>query len=210
MMQLPVSSSLRLRGAESDLVRARFVRTYREERAFVAGVVRRQGVPLGDVDDAVQDVFALLHARLPGLDDRAPLRAWLKSVAIRMSQNRRRKVQRQRTAVDASGGAYDPDGLSDASQSLPDEGVVRVEEREAIHRALCALDDSKREVLVLTVFEERTALEIAGLMATSPNTVSSRLRAARERLADQLAPVRQPASVRPARVVGRHASACQA
>ena len=161
-----------------------FARTYRSERDFVASVVRRLGVPPSDVEDAVQDVFVVLHRRLHELEAGAALRFWLRSVAFRVCANRRRWLSLHWGR--ARGEPIDPDSLYDLVHHLPDEAHWLSESREALGRALAKLDGDKREVFVLTELEERTAGEIAVLTRTSPNTVSSRLRAARKRIARAL------------------------
>ena len=157
-----------------------FLRTYRDERDFVVGVVRRLGVPPSDVEDAVQDVFVVLHRRLPELETGPALRFWLRSVAFRVCANHRRwrAVHWRR----GRGEPIDPDSLYDVVHRPPDEARLLSEAQEALVRVLAKLDDEKQEVFVLTELGERTAGEIAVLTRTSPNTVSSRLRAARKRI----------------------------
>jgi RNA polymerase sigma-70 factor, ECF subfamily len=159
-------------------LRALFTRTYQEERKFIRSVVRRLGVPPGDVEDAVQDVFVVLHRRLHELDADTALRFWLGSVAFRVCGNHRRK-----TSLQSHVGVLEPDTLHDLSQRRPDEACALSEIRRALMRAFEQLDDKKQEVLVLAELEERSAREIAQLTQTLPNTVSSRLRAARQHVA---------------------------
>jgi RNA polymerase sigma-70 factor (ECF subfamily) len=166
------------------------LRTYRDEHDFVVSVVRRLGVPPSDVEDAVQDVFVVLHRRLPELETRAALRFWLRSVAFRVCANHRRwlSVHWRR----GRGEPIDPDSLYDVIHRPPDEARLLSEAREALGRALAKLDAEKQEVFVLTELGERTAGEIAVLTRTSPNTVASRLRAARKRIADTVRAGRRP------------------
>jgi len=61
--------------------------------------------------------------------------------------------------------------------------AATVEKAEAVRildRLLSELDVDKREVFVLAEIEEMTAAEIAEIVETNPNTVASRLRAARQ------------------------------
>jgi RNA polymerase sigma-70 factor, ECF subfamily len=159
----------------------RFARTYREEHDFVVSLVRRLGVPAGDVEDAVQDVFVVLHRRLHELEAGVALRYWLRSVTFRVCSNHRRKLSVHWPR--SRGEPIDPDSLHDVLHRLPDEARALSEARQALARALSRLDGEKLEVFVLTELEERTASEIAELTQTSPNTVASRLRAARKRIA---------------------------
>lgn len=163
-----------------------FASTYRKERSFIAQVVRRLGVPPSDVEDVVQEVFVVLHSHLPALEQGTPLRLWLRAVAIRVSSNHRRRLTRRRRWPGRDGDAIDPDTLVDARQCPPDECLAQSEVRLLLARAVRRLDKKKREVFLLSEVEERTALEIAGLIRVSPNTVSSRLRAARRHLAQSL------------------------
>jgi RNA polymerase sigma-70 factor, ECF subfamily len=161
-----------------------FARTYRDERDFVVRLVRRLGVPPSDVEDAVQDVFVVLHRRLHELETGAAVRFWLRSVAFRVCSNHRRKLSVHWPR--GRGERIDPDSLHDIVHHLPDEAHALSEARRALARALARLDDEKQEVFVLTELEQRTAGEIAVLTRTSPNTVSSRLRAARKRIASAM------------------------
>lgn len=161
-------------------LRALFTRTYREEREFIRSVVRRLGVPPADVEDAVQDVFVVLHRRLHELDASTALRFWLSSVAFRICSNHRRKFS---TGPRLRAEPLEPDTLHDVSACWPDEACALGEVRRALTRAFEQLDGKKKEVLVLTELEERSVREIAQLTQTLPNTVSSRLRAARRHVA---------------------------
>jgi RNA polymerase sigma-70 factor (ECF subfamily) len=176
--------------------RVRFDDTYRTNRDFILGVVRRMGIPAGDAEDVVQDVFVVLHSRLPELHARASLRPWLRTVAVHVCNNRKRSIMHRQRRQLSGEHHVDPDALCDGAQGGPDESAARGEERSALVSALAQLDPQKRQVLVLTALEDRTAAEIAGLICTSPNTVSSRLRAARQRVAAALA---MPHATRPRR-----------
>lgn len=160
---------------------ASFEQVYRREHDFVRAVVRRLGQPWEDVDDAVQEVFVVLHRRIGELDTGKALHGWLRSVAVRVCSNHRRK-RRRRHSHDGSEEPLDPDALCDVDHPGPDEARAQSEVREALRRVLGRLDHKKREVFLLTELEERTAREVATLTRTSPNTVASRLRAARRNL----------------------------
>jgi RNA polymerase sigma-70 factor (ECF subfamily) len=169
-----------------------FSKTYRKEREFVVSTVRRLGVPQADVEDAVQDVFIILHSRFDELERGAGLRLWLAAVAVRICSNRRRSLLRRN-----AGGRFDSDfaieELVDQRQGLPDELSADNERRRLLWSALARLDPKKREVFVLAELEQRTANEIASLTNVSRNTVASRLRAARRRVAHSLRGANSPA-----------------
>jgi RNA polymerase sigma-70 factor, ECF subfamily len=163
----------------------RFTATYRKERGRVANLVRRLGVPAADVEDAVQDVFLALHSRFHQLDRGAGLHHWLAAAALRVCSNRRRSIVRRSARLRLDGGLC-VENIVDSRQLLPDERSADNERRRLLTRAIARLDANRRQVFVLAELEERTADEIAQLTCVSRNTVSSRLRIARQRVANTL------------------------
>jgi RNA polymerase sigma factor (sigma-70 family) len=169
-------------GCGGDGASERLARIYREERGQLVAFVRRRGVPAQEVEDCVQDVFIVLQARLSELDTGTPLRAWLRAVAWRMCRNRERLTTRRQPARTRGGGELDPEEMADAARMTADQWLLAHEQRRVLVQALRRLDAAQREVLLMATLEERTAAEIGELTRTSPNTVSSRLRAARKRM----------------------------
>jgi RNA polymerase sigma-70 factor (ECF subfamily) len=158
--------------------------TYRSERRRIAGILRRLGVPAADVEDAVQDVFLALHARFHLLERGAALPKWLVAVAVRVSSNRRRSLRR--AARYRSDVELKVDDIVDVRQVAPDDWSSDNERRLLLARALERLDSNKRQVFVLAEFEEHSMEEIAKLTSSSRNTVASRLRVARQRVASTI------------------------
>src|SRR5262245_46104529 len=103
----------------------RFTEAYLNERSFLLNAVRRLGVPPADVEDAVHDVFVVLHAKLDRIQQDVGLRRWLSAVAVRICSNRRRGLARRARRIVASVEALDDVG--DARQALPDECSVHNE-----------------------------------------------------------------------------------
>jgi RNA polymerase sigma-70 factor (ECF subfamily) len=142
------------------------------ERYFRAmwRTLRRLGVEPAALDDAVQDVFVVVHRRLAEFDGRS-LRGWLYAIAVRVASDHRRGARHRRaeplaeTLVDP---APDPAEASELAASV-----------RLLHALLAQLDEKKRTVFVLGELEELGAPEIAEALGENPNTVYSRLRAAR-------------------------------
>jgi RNA polymerase sigma-70 factor (sigma-E family) len=72
------------------------------------------------------------------------------------------------------------------SASVDEAG--RVDDRDALHRALLTLPPRQRAVIVLRYYEDLSELEIALLMGTSPGTVKSQASRALRRLNAMLGP----------------------
>jgi RNA polymerase sigma-70 factor (ECF subfamily) len=158
-----------------------FAQLYREQFEFVWRMLLHFGVPAAGVEDAVQDVFLVVHRRWADLGAHVSARSWLYGISRRVASDHRRKRSRHERKLDA----------------LPRLGPSRDLEREvaerqlitALERALAELEPARREVFVLAEIEGMTAREIADAVGANPNTVASRLRAARIHLSDTLARV---------------------
>ncbi len=139
--------------------------------------LRRLGVPEAQVDDAVQDVFLIVHRRLGDLHGRASLRAWVCGIVTRVASDHRRAIRRKSAQADPS---VDTDTLPDPRGRDPYDSALRGEGVRRLHRLLDALDDDKRVVFVLAELEQMSAPEIAEVLGENVNTVYARLRAARQ------------------------------
>jgi RNA polymerase sigma-70 factor (ECF subfamily) len=132
--------------------------------------LRRLGVPPSQLDDAAQDVFVVVHRRLPEFDGRS-LRGWLYAIAVRVASDYRRGRARQ-NGVPLSESLVDP-GLDPGRSRELQESV------QLLHTLLGELEEPKRAVFVLGELEELRVPEIAEALGQNLNTVYSRLRAAR-------------------------------
>ena len=84
---------------------------------------------------------------------------------------------------------FAPDELPDAPDPLPraDQSAVIAETKAWLDEAIMQLPFSQREVLVLVALESLPLKEVAAILKVSQNTVKTRLRRARLKLADMLA-----------------------
>src|SRR5579883_679819 len=144
---------------------------------FVWTSARRLGVPMEAIDDVVQEIFIVVHARLETVERPASLRSWLYGVVRRTvstyhrSRHARAARELAEPTVDDSPAPMQPSPLDLASLS---------EELKLLWRLLGELDAPKREVLILAELEEMTMPEIAEGIGIPLNTAYSRLRAARQ------------------------------
>ncbi len=138
--------------------------------------VRRLGVDEAAVDDVVQQVFLVVHRRLPEFCGAASIRTWIFGILLRVVREHRRL--RRRKSPHQRSPATDPETLADSAHG-PDESTARAEAARLVQAWLDELDDDKREVFVLAELEGMTAKEIADATGSNASTVYSRLRAAR-------------------------------
>jgi RNA polymerase sigma factor (sigma-70 family) len=172
---------------DSDLLE-RFLAD-RDDRAF-AELVRRHGPTVFGVcrrvtrdfhlaEDAFQAVFVVLAAKAGSVRPGAALPAWLYGVAYRtalrartMSDRRRRREAPVGTPPESPGAAADPVPAADWAAVL-DEEIARLPDRLRVAVVLCELGGRSRR-------------EAATRLGIPEGTLSSRLAAARKRLAARL------------------------
>lgn len=147
---------------------------YDEHFDFVWRSLHRLGVPTEAVDDAVQDVFLVVHRRLADFEQRSALRTWLFGIALRVAQEHARRRRKY--------GPTQEVGSELADQHAPDplEQAVRSEAKELLYALLAELDVQKRTVFILADVEGMSLPEIAAGLGVNANTLASRLRAARK------------------------------
>ena len=134
--------------------------------------LRRLGVSDAQLDDAAQDVFVVVHRRLPAFDGRS-LRGWLYAIAVRVASDYRRGSAHHR-ALPMS------DALVDCAPDPSDVSEMNASVR-LLHTLLAKLSDEHRAVFVLSELEQLTVPEIAEALRVNVNTAYSRQRAARSR-----------------------------
>jgi RNA polymerase sigma-70 factor (ECF subfamily) len=164
---------------------ASFESLYDEHFAFVWRSLRRLGVEVTSLDDAVQDVFVVVHRRLDTFEKRSSARTWLFGIVLRVARTHRRSAQRKRGHGLVQEEAAATEGVADTAPD-PFESAARAEAVRLLYTILDELDDDKREVLVLADLEQVSVPEIAELLDANVNTVHSRLRAARTQVAEAL------------------------
>jgi RNA polymerase sigma-70 factor, ECF subfamily len=155
-----------------------FEAVYDDQFDFVYRNVRRLGVPAAHVDDAVQEVFLVVHRRLGEFEGRSSVKTWIFGILARVAADHRRSLRRKSPHLRSPGGVVEPDTIVDERDG-PHEAIARAEGVRLLHALLDELDDDKRVVLVLAELEQMSAPEIAESLGCNLNTVYARLRAAR-------------------------------
>lgn len=133
-----------------------------------------------DTEDTVQDVWTAVSSTIHRYQQRSSFRTWLFAIAnnhVRVayrSKDRKRRIQ-----------ALAQD-LLDAPKHDPSDVCSRRETLDRLAAGLSALPQPLQRILALYYFERWPAAEIARWLAIPENTVRSRVRRARELLADTL------------------------
>lgn len=154
-----------------DLVRA----ARAGESAGIAGLYERYAPALrrtvygltgsaADADDVVHDVFVGLPEALRRYEERGNFGGWLARVAVRTTLMRERGTRRRREV------AIDDTDL--VASGAPTDAAA---EHADVHRAILALPDALRTVLVLKQVEGYSHDEIAALLGITPGASRVRL-----------------------------------
>jgi RNA polymerase sigma-70 factor (ECF subfamily) len=160
-----------------------FAALYDQHFDFAWRNLRRLGVCEPQLSDAAQDVFLVVHRRLPEFSARTPrgasepraaLRSWVYSIVVRVARGYRRGSRRKPTEA-----LEDPGQVPDASGMEPERSAQQGEALRQLLGLLDQLDDAKREAFVLAELEGLTAPEIAEVLGVNVNTIYARIRAAR-------------------------------
>jgi len=151
---------------------------YAAHADFVFRNLRRLGVHESLIDDAVQDVFLVVHRRLGDFEARAQVTTWLFGIVLRVAQSYRRSAMRRRARLSDAPSAEVEQIPMTAAES-PVETLERREASALLHRLLEELDDDKRAMLVCVELEQLTVPEAAESLGLNLNTAYGRLRAAR-------------------------------
>lgn len=144
-----------------------------------------------DAEEVTQDAFLKVHRAMGSFRGQSSLRTWILRIVMRLSLNRRRDRSRSnwhrlglhRGTTERM--EHPPEAVAPAA-GTPEGQYLSSEAREQILRQIDQLPEGMRQVLLLNSLEELSYEEISHILDIPVGTVSSRLHAARKKLADAL------------------------
>lgn len=148
--------------------RAAFATLHNRYARMVHGILLAR-VPVGEVDDLVQDVFLKMLRQLHTLRDPAAFGGWLAQIA----RNQARDYFRSRREASEL-----PEHLSAAARPLA--------EAHAVLAAIRSLPEAYQEPLLLRLVEGMTGPEIAGRTGLTPASVRVNLHRGMKQLREKL------------------------
>jgi RNA polymerase sigma-70 factor (ECF subfamily) len=147
-----------------------------------------------DAEEVVQDTFLTLYQKADTFEGRAAFRSWLHRVvsnaALMKRRGRRHNVE---VSLESQLPQFHPDGrrvgdqtwlLADWSQN-PENELLSLEMRTLLDRAVDALPEQYRAVLLLRDVEGLSCNEVAEAVGDSVSAVKSRLHRARMTLREE-------------------------
>jgi RNA polymerase sigma-70 factor, ECF subfamily len=152
---------------------------YEEYFDFTWRVLRNLVVHPRLLDDAVQELWTVVHTRLESFEQRSSVRTWLFGIALNVARNQRRSESRHRAlellpeAVQGSGvDAESAHGMHETWRSLS--------------RFLEALQEQDRAIFVSNLVEDLSASEVADALGLKVAIVYQRVRTLRRLAKDWL------------------------
>jgi RNA polymerase sigma-70 factor (ECF subfamily) len=153
-----------------------FAEVFRAHASFVWRVLRRLGVRDADLDDALQEVFLVVHRKLADYQERGSVRAWLFTIARQTASHSRRLESRRQRRL-----SLPPMGNPPAD---PHESAMRKQAAQLVEGFLAQLDEPRALVFSLVEIEGMTVPEVATSLGENLNTLYARLRTARQQFED--------------------------
>jgi RNA polymerase sigma-70 factor (ECF subfamily) len=126
-------------------------------------------------EDLVQDVFYRILRRRHTYRPGSPFRPWMYQIA----RNARNDTFRRRTEVELEDTMMEP--------VIPNDELADREQNVLLHKALMQLSEEKREVLLLSRFQDMKYGEIAELLGCEVGTIKTRVFRAMQELRQLLA-----------------------
>lgn len=152
---------------------------YEAHFSFVWRSLGAFGIPQAQLDDAVQEVFLVVHRRQGDFERRSSIRTWLFGIAYRVAANLRRSSKRRPT---------EPlPGELTSDYPSPEQHAERAENARFVERFLDRVDEDQRAAFIACMLEEMSVPEAAEALGVNVNTLYSRLRVVRSKFAAALA-----------------------
>lgn len=159
----------------TDEATARYAEMFRAHYGRVVRWLSVLGVSPAELDDVAQEVFIIAHRKLDQLRPDASVAGWLLGISRRVGATHRRGHRRARAREEH---AALPQGTVD-----PETAVMHTQAAQLLHEFLQSLPEQQRLVFVLYEMDGANATEIAEALEIPRNTVHSRIRLIRDKLA---------------------------
>jgi RNA polymerase sigma-70 factor (ECF subfamily) len=152
-----------------------FREVYDAHFRFVWRSLRRLGLREQEAEDALQEVFVVVHRKLGEFEGRSKITTWLFSICMRVAKDAKNRAHVRRHVPDADVGERADDTSTDPATQ------AELRERAAILESILeSMPIEQRAVFSLYELDGMRGEDIAELCDVPLGTVYSRLRLARE------------------------------
>lgn len=169
----------RVRRGDAEAFRQLFERFARPIISFIYDMVGQREL----AEELMQETFVRAHRSIKTLQDDTKLSTWLFGIAKNVAREALRARRRDERNIDIDDSQFQ--GLSD-DRLPPDSELLSKELNRVIHAALAALDEDKRLVFTLKVFQHFSYEEIAEVTGFSIPKVKTDLHRAKTEVRRQI------------------------
>lgn len=174
-----------------------FAEVFRQHAPYAWRVLRQLGVPEAEVEDLCQEVFVVVHRKLPGFEGRSALSTWIYGICLRTASDHRRRAHVRRESP--------TDRPPERSGSAPQQREIeRRQARAMLEEAVARLNADQRAVFVLYEIEQQTMAQVAQAVGCPLQTAYSRLYAARRIVREAFSAAEAPGGAGGVGGVGDH------
>lgn len=169
------------------MTRQQLERCIEEHGKAIYSFCRHLAGNLQEAEDLYQDTFLSAVELSDRIDYESNPKSYLLSVAVHIWQNRKRKFAWRKRIADMRPIVDERDEESSGTTDLsPEEQIIDREQAEIVQKAVHALPERLRIVVLLFYIEELSTAQIAAMMRIPKGTVLSRLHQARKLLKREL------------------------
>ncbi|MCK6623723.1 MAG: RNA polymerase sigma factor [Anaerolineae bacterium] len=165
----------RCREGDSLAVEA-LVRTYKP-------LVYRLAVSILDdpaeADEATQDALVAALGKLHSFRGEAKFTTWLYTITLNVCRGRLRKRHARSRLLDRVWAVF---GWQDVVAPQPEQTTLQEEQEGRLWQAVVALDERRRETIILRYYHELTLTEIGQVLGVSERTIRTWLHSAHEQM----------------------------
>jgi RNA polymerase sigma-70 factor (ECF subfamily) len=165
-----------------------FEMLFERHRTLVYRFVYQMAPRRDDAEDIVQEVFVRAYQNLHRYRDEAKFTTWLLRIATNLGTDRARMSSR-RQALEQREAAGALDWMTVGENEDPVDNLQQGELKEVLRKALLALPDHHRNVIVMRDIEEMEYQDIAATLGCSVGGAKLRVLRARRALRDRVAPL---------------------
>lgn len=168
------------RSGDHEAFRRVFERYARPVTSFIFDMVNQREL----AEELAQETFVRAYRGIGGLREDARLSTWLFGIAKNVAYEAIR-ARRRRTMVGIEEIAEMPDGNS---KQRPENALLNNELSGVIQTALACLDDDKRLVFTLKIFQQKSYEEISSITGFSIPKLKTDLHRARAEMRRRIGP----------------------
>ena len=142
-----------------------------------------------DIDDVLSVTFQKFFAKLDSFDTERDLRPWLITIATRTALDHLQTIKREeekKEGIKHKNAESTEDGMEFLTEINPEDEIINGEEHERLMGFIGELPSLYREVMIKYMVEEWEYERIARELDLELNTVRTRIRRGKEKLAEMM------------------------